>query len=84
MASNWADIAKDGRRLEKVEKLCETVIFKYVKINDEKMELLEEFDALTVLPYIDRLTKASAQKLALAKLYLGVDEVIKPKSKLTA
>lgn len=60
--SAWTDLDRDGRRLERVIKFCETMISDNVKVKDNDL----------ILAYIDRLIKASNQKLAITDMVLGI------------
>ncbi len=65
MTSAWHDIYTDGRRLEKIIKFCETMIFK--KDIDEQLKL----------SYIDRMIKATHQKIEIVQIELGVKHLIR-------
>ena len=58
MATNnsWTNLNNDGRRLERIIKLCETNISKAMGDNPDQT------DHDLVLAYIDRLVKATTQK----------------------
>ena len=61
MTSAWHDIYTDGRRLEKIIRFCETMIFK--KDIDEQLKL----------SYIDRMIKTTRQKVEIVDKVLGVE-----------
>lgn len=68
--NSWTDLAVDGRRLERVIKLCETEISNHLNSNDpDKHDL--------VLAYIDRLIRATNQKEKLADTVLGISHLRK-------
>ena len=64
---SWTDLAVDGRRLERVIRLCETEISKNLENQNHDM----------ILAYIDRLIKATAQKEKLADIVLGINHLRK-------
>ena len=59
----WTNLNNDGRRLERIIKLCETNISKA--------------DHDLVLAYIDRLVKATTQKTHVVDLVLGISHLRK-------
>ncbi len=65
MTNSWSDIFTDGRRLEKIIRFCETMIFK--KDIDEQLKL----------SYIDRMIKATRQKVEITDKVLGVEHIVK-------
>ncbi len=65
MTNSWDDIYTDGRRLEKIIRFCETMIFK--KNIDEQLKL----------SYIDRMIKATRQKVEIVDKVLGVEFIAK-------
>jgi len=65
MTSAWHDIYTDGRRLEKIIRFCETMIFK--KDIDEQLKL----------SYIDRMIKTTRQKVEIVDKVLGVEHFVK-------
>ena len=65
MTNAWHDIYTDGRRLEKIIRFCETMIFK--KDIDEQLKL----------SYIDRMIKATRQKVEIVDKVLGVEFIVK-------
>jgi len=65
MTNAWHDIYTDGRRLEKTIRFCETMIFK--KNIDEQLKL----------SYIDRMIKATRQKVEIVDKVLGVEFMVK-------
>ena len=81
MSGHWADIVKDGRRMEKIEKFCESMIFKgwtYNKSIDSYEPNPDETPLKhdLIFGYMDRLTKASAQKASILDRYLGVKKLL--------
>jgi len=64
MTNAWHDIFTDGRRLEKIIRFCETMIFK--KDIDEQLKL----------SYIDRMIKATRQKVEIVKIELDVNYIL--------
>jgi len=64
MTNSWDDIYTDGRRLEKIIKFCETMIFK--KDTDEQLKL----------SYIDRMIKATHQKVEIVKIDHGLQHYV--------
>ena len=64
MGSNvrWTDLDVDGRRLERVIKFCETRLTQCDK--DKNNDL--------VLAYLDRLIKATATKVQLTDMIMGI------------
>jgi len=64
MTNSWHDIFTDGRRLEKIIRFCETMIFK--KDIDEQLKL----------SYIDRMIKATHQKVEIVKIELDVNYIL--------
>lgn len=71
--TGWLDIDVDGRRLERIIKLCETMITKYMT-NDNDL----------VLAYIDRLVKASSQKAHMQDMALNINMLIRLAEKTNA
>lgn len=65
--SSWTNLSSDGRRIERIIKLCETEI---------ATALIERNHDL-VLAYIDRLVKASHQKERFADLVMGISHLRK-------
>ena len=65
--SKWDNPDKEGRRLEKIIRLCETEITKNLQYDNHDM----------ILAYIDRLIKATAQKEKLADIVLGINHLRK-------
>jgi len=65
MTNSWDDIYTDGRRLEKIIRFCETMIFK--KNIDEQLKL----------SYIDRMIKVTHQKVEIVDKVLGVEFIVK-------
>ena len=61
----WLDLDSDGRRMERIVRLCETEIAKNIK--DKNNDL--------VLAYIDRLIKASTMKLSIKDLVIGFKQL---------
>jgi len=68
MEQNWADLNKDGRRLNRIIRQLES------KIKNETNDELK-------LAYIDRLIKCTHEKTHLAEIVLGVKEVLKEAKK---
>lgn len=64
--TNWHDLYRDGRRLETIIKSMHT------KAKSAKNPILQ-------LAYIDRIIKATHEKVEIAKIVLKVDEVLKAK-----
>jgi hypothetical protein len=64
---SWTDLSADGRRLERIIKLCETKIATNSAANNDDL----------TLAYIDRLIKASHQKERFADLILGISHLRK-------
>lgn len=62
--TNWADITKDGRRMEKIIKQMDT---KQQKCKDPELQL----------SYITTLIKATHQKVAIAEQVLNVRKLVK-------
>jgi len=82
MVGSWTDIDKDGRRLEKVEKICMAVIMRGVSIDEkDTVKFTQEFSASDTLSYIDRLNKTSAQKLSILDKYAGVKKILEANKK---
>jgi len=73
MATNntWTNLNNDGRRLERIIKLCETNIIKAMGVEP----LPTDHDL--VLAYIDRLVKATTQKTHVVDLVLGISHLRK-------
>ena len=63
--SSWDDIFRDGIRLEKIIRFCETMILK--KDIDEQLKL----------SYIDRMIKATHQKVEIAKIRTDLTALIR-------
>jgi len=77
MVGSWSDIEKDGRRLEKIEKICMAVITRGVNIDEkDTVTFTEKFKADEVISFIDRLNKTSAQKVSILDRYLGVKKLL--------
>lgn len=62
---SWTNLNADGRRLERIIKLCETNIKN--RDGDDKL----------VLAYIDRLIKATGQKAHIVDLVMGISHLRK-------
>lgn len=60
MKQNWTDLNKDGRRMEKIIKICYTEFKKTENPFDMRMS------------YVDRMIKATVTKQSLAITVLGV------------
>tara|TARA_R110002110_G_scaffold10108_4_gene49567 strand:+ start:761 stop:1021 length:261 start_codon:yes stop_codon:yes gene_type:complete len=67
----WTNLNNDGRRLERIIKLCETNISKAMGVNPSQT------DHDLVLAYIDRLVKATTQKAHVVDLVLGISHLRK-------
>jgi|TARA_R110000824_G_scaffold43800_6_gene127913 hypothetical protein len=67
----WTNLNNDGRRLERIIKLCETNISKAMGANPSQT------DHDLVLAYIDRLVKATTQKAHVVDLVLGISHLRK-------
>lgn len=65
MKNSWTNLNLDGRRLERIIKLCETKIGNNLNNDD------------LALAYIDRLIKASHQKERVADLVMGISHLRK-------
>jgi hypothetical protein len=63
--NHWTNLNADGRRLERIIKLCETNIIN-IKGDDD-----------LILAYIDRLIKATNQKSHIVDLVLGISHLRK-------
>ncbi len=66
----WLDIDVDGRRLERIIKLCETMIESQLKDKNREGDDL-------ILAYIDRLIKAINQKAHTQDMALNINLLIK-------
>jgi hypothetical protein len=62
MANNWTDIDVQGRRMNRIVKLCETEMNKQLKGGDNDL----------ALAYIDRLIKASNHQAQLTDMTLNL------------
>lgn len=60
---SWTNLNNDGRRLERIIKLCETKITNNIDDHD------------LVMAYIDRLVKATTQKVRVVDLVLGISHL---------
>ena len=69
--NTWTNLNQDGRRLERIIKLCETNITKAMGDNPSQT------DQDLVLAYIDRLVKATTQKTHVVDLVLGISHLRK-------
>jgi len=67
----WTNLNNDGRRLERIIKLCETNISKAMGDNPDQT------DHDLVLAYIDRLVKATTQKSHVVDLVMGISHLRK-------
>jgi hypothetical protein len=65
MVKGWLDLDGDGRRIERIIKLCETRIATMIELKDNDL----------ILAYIDRLIKASNQKLAIQDMVIGFKQL---------
>ena len=66
---HWANLNNDGRRVERITKLCDTMITKELD--------KEDYDNDIILAYIDRLLKAEATKTKIADIVLGITSLRK-------
>jgi hypothetical protein len=66
--SSWSNLNRDGRRLEQIIKFCYTM-----SMDNEKG------DSDVRLSYIDRLLKATHEKVEIAKVVTAVDKLLKAK-----
>ena len=64
MKSNWTDLDCDGRRMNRVIKMCETSI--------NNLSKKDELDHDLIMAYMDRLIKASHHKSQLTDMVLGL------------
>ena len=69
---SWTNLNADGRRLERIIKLCETMIKKYLEVKEG-----EKIDHDIILAYIDRFIKTEAQKVKVVDLVLGISHLRK-------
>lgn len=67
-STTWADLNRDGRRLERIIKQMDT-------------KQAKEIDATLRFGYIDRLIKATHTKVAIAETVLNVKSVLKEAKK---
>lgn len=81
MNTSWADLNKDGVRLEKLIKICVANIeYEVRKAVDTKQPL----DDARVLGYMDRVGKLTAIKKDISDLVLGVNKMLRKAQKLYA
>ena len=66
LKQDWTDLNKDGKRLEKVIKIC----FKRIKNADENT------DPQVILGFIAALNRTTHEKADLAKTVLGVKKLL--------
>ena len=66
-SNTWTNLNSDGRRLERIIKLCETNIGTHLKSNNHDL----------ALAYIDRLVRATTQKSHVVDLVLGISHLRK-------
>ena len=71
MTIAWSDLNKDGMRLERIIKQCETKFNKYEHDDDLR------------LAYLDRLLKATHQKTIVVETVLSVRKALKDVKFLT-
>lgn len=64
--TNWHDLYRDGRRLETIIKAMHS------KAKNAKNPILQ-------LAYVDRIIKATHEKVEIAKVVLKVEEILKAK-----
>jgi len=69
--NSWTNLNLDGRRMDRIIKLCETMIRKETDKGDDKL------DNDIILAYIDRLIKSTHQKERLTDLVLGISHLRK-------
>jgi hypothetical protein len=69
-SNTWTNLNQDGRRLERIIKLCETNIK-----NQTTKDVAQDDDI--VLAYIDRLIKATNQKTHVVDLVMGISHLRK-------
>ena len=69
---DWTDLNRDGRRLDKVIKIC----FKRIKDSTKK-----ETDPAVVLGYIAALNRTTHEKTSLATTVLGIRQVLEEAKK---
>ena len=69
MPNSWNDIDKQGRKMAKMVKICESWIDKLLKA--------ETVDHDLVLAYMDRLVKSSAHQAQLTNINLKLNMLIK-------
>ena len=69
---NWTNLNADGRRLERIIKLCETMIKKHLEVEEG-----QKIDHDIILAYIDRFNKTEAQKVKVVDLVLGISHLRK-------
>jgi len=72
--NSWTNINNDGRRLEKIIKLCETMIAKKLEEGNIPDKIT---DHDIILAYIDRLIKAETMKVKVVDLVLGISHIRK-------
>ena len=66
---SWTNLNADGRRLERIIKLCETMISKALNEEPPNYDL--------VLAFIDRFNKTESQKVKVVDLVLGISHLRK-------
>ena len=66
MPTDWSDLNRDGRRMETIIRLC----FNHMKSEND-------FDRK--MGYLDRVIKATNQKVQIVEIVLGVKEVLRQK-----
>ena len=69
--TSWADLSRDGRRLERIIKLMET------KMSVPLIETSLWF------AYLDRLLKCEHEKAYMAEIVLGIRRVLRKAEKIT-
>ena len=68
MGENWADLYRDGRRLNRIIRILES------KIKQEKNDEIK-------LACIDRLIKTTHEKVLIVNMVLGVQDILKEAKK---
>ena len=66
MTRDWTDIDVQGRRINKIVKLCETNVVNLLKIKDT------DRDNDLILAYMDRLIKASTHLQSITDMVLDI------------
>ena len=74
--TSWADLNRDGRRLEKIIKICE----KNIEAENRKTPI----DDNRLFGYMDRLSRLTHNKAEIADLVLGVRKMLRKAEKVYA